>query len=275
MPSTKNPLPNFGGEARGESERGVNYPHWQVPSTDKLQVWQWCDSGVNCFLFLILRKLCMSLQLSGTVFLIQNLACAFFHILIQWSIWAHFDYHPCDFSKTYTHDRIHVCVSSFITFLFFGGTQSICLHLPWCLLLSTTFSETDINQRDKNDVGWCHDLQNCLTSKTCEHVLALAHVFDHTNWVLGAGKRQHNQSADGQTLQWCTTGISALFIPQLFTLYTPVSLCHLVTLCQAKVWCFFLIAHPAQPISLKSRPTVLYIDRSIDVPGHTWIGHFQ
>ena len=69
------------------------------------------DSGVILWgwhLFLILRKLCMSLHLSGTVFLIQNLVLALFCILIQWSIRpTHFFYRPCDCRKTFTHDHIY------------------------------------------------------------------------------------------------------------------------------------------------------------------------
>ena len=84
MPSTS--IPNQMSRVyRGESGRGVNYP------TDRSPVlinYRWDSGVIPCWwhLFLILRKLCMFLHLSGTVFLIQNLVLALFCILNQWSI---------------------------------------------------------------------------------------------------------------------------------------------------------------------------------------------
>ena len=148
----------------------------------------------------------MSLHLSGTVFLIHNLVCALFHILLQWRLWpTHVFYCLCDCRKTSTHHRIHVCMSSFITFLF-PGTQSICLLLSRCRLMSRSTKLPDMN------MCWRRSLSLTIP------------LF------LGAGERQRNQGCRWPAIllsdKQCTTGISALFISQLFALalHTWVSL---------------------------------------------------
>ena len=144
------------------------------------------------------------------------------------------------------------------------------------------------------DVGRCHNLRNCLISETVAKVLASRIVFDCTafnpnpkpnpnpnpnpnppiikNRVLAAGKHQRNQEC-----RWPATPLIVISGAPL-----AVALCLFhscprsryarqfhdsVTLCRAEFRLKKKKAHPAQPKSFKSLPTVLYIDRSIDVPG--------
>ena len=140
-----------------------------------------CDSGVipwGWHLFLILRKLCMCLHLTGTVFLIQNL------VRVLFRFWFNEVYGLLTFSAVcvIAVKRMHVCVSSFITF-FFPGTQSICL-LFTLMSADVTIYETAGHQRLAN-MCQHHGLSLTIPLEFLELVSA--------NIIKGA---------DGQPLRW-------------------------------------------------------------------------